>query len=947
MPPRRGRVVLCTCSRCLQANPDGRLIISADQAQHLDRDIQRELRGTGLSSRGNRSSLSPSYHQEQRGEGDRAGGGVEWPSGPSSGSGVGLARRASEAGSDQPVPPEEDPEDEEDRRIPDRVQVQSESDDLPWLRLFMLLILWLSCARGLSKACARIILSFLTDLLLPVYGISAPRNISTVLKQLGHQASMVKFAICSNHDCQRCWRAGVAPESCDLCGTAIFVPESRGRPVQYFHYGSVIEFLQDCFQDPRFEAHVNQWRSRTNRSTLSDIYDGTAWNSDGFLDNRLHLYLSVGIDWFVPFSFGNTASYTIGALSIRVENLPPSMRNQPEFMHVAAILPGPRQTTDAGLVAAMKPLIDDLRKLFEGVEIHTPGYPLPRVLKAKVLMALGDTPARAKLAGFPSHTQHGRWCGYCLADSHTWVESLMRHEAVPPRDPDMHRNAAFVVKETPAARDETIRVHAATWTALYDLPYWRSVTDVPVDAMHVLHLGACKRFWHATLVDGNLLPTQFPIIASVIKSATFPRGLTAIRPTFGTTKGGSPTSDAWSTFARFLLPLVLASHWSETLDIDGQREFNVRHKAFRLPGTAPGVPTPMFRCNVAVRHLVRMGSELSLITHIVQSKELTEARIGLLERTIRDHVFSTASHIDPRWLVPNHHALTHLPNHIRRFGPPREFWFYSMERLNGFLKKTVHNEHHGGELEYAMQANHSLYRTVRTQIRQLKDSDEEKIFRRLLIDEEAQLDPFQVPDGDQEAVVDPAATRPWGKGTPILLVPTVVNAIVTMINSTRGVADPLAAPEFAFAGNVGETMPITSEALNFPYLLVRSVKVSPANARINVAKGASNIIINSNGGYKPARLVSIFEHTYANPRQGQLIRRSYAEVEVFRHVSWPHQHVLEQWAPRLGYHLYNASEPQPGVVPLANIVDTYVSATAKYITEGVDDMFAAALHPQS
>ncbi|KAE8229618.1 hypothetical protein CF326_g5409 [Tilletia indica] len=908
-----------------------------DRRQHMDRDLQRELRGSGSTSH---MGLPRSYlHGQHQRDLDGTLGGTQGS----------LPQMDRASPGQDPDDPQDDPQDGQwqflDDPPPVGPRVQTESDDLPWLRLFMLLLLWLSCARGLSKACARIILSFLTDLLLPVYGIAAPRNIATVLKQLGHQASMTKFAICSNHDCQKCWRMDLAPEACDLCDTPIFVAESRGKPVQYFHYSSVINFLQDCFQDPEFEGQVNQWRSRANRSTLADIYDGNAWNSDGFLDNRLHLYLSIGLDWFVPFSFSNTASYTIGAISVRVENLPPSMRNQPEFMHVAAILPGPRQTSDAGLIAAMKPLIDDLRKLYEGVEILTPGYRLPRVLKAKVLMALGDTPARAKLAGFPSHTQHGRWCGYCLADSNTWVNALMRQEAVVPRDADMHRNAAFVVKATPAARDESIRSHAATWTALYDLPYWRSVTDVPVDAMHVLHLGACKRFWHATLVDGKILPAQFPVVAEVIKSATFPRGLTTIRPTFGTTKGGSPTSDSWSTFARFLLPLVLASHWSDTLDIDGRCEFTVKHKAFREPGLAPGVPTPPFRRNVAVRHLVRMGAELSLITHIVQARELTEARIVLLERTIREHIFATANNIDPRWLVPNHHALTHLPGHIRRFGPPREFWFYSMERLNGLLKKTVHNEHHGGELEYAMQANHALYRTVRTEIRQLKDSDEELIFRRLLIHEDAQLDPFQV-DGDHDHDINlNGVAQPYGKGVPTLLEPTVVNAIATMVNSTRGAADPLAVPEYAWRSN--EEMLISSEASSFPHLLVRSVKVSPTKARINVAKGASNIIIDSNGGRKPARLVSIFEHTYAHPRQGHLIRRSYAEVEVFQLVRWPHQHVLEPWATRLGYQLYTSSDPQPGVVPLANIVDTYVSATAKYITKGVDDMFSASLNPQS
>ncbi|CAD7063388.1 unnamed protein product [Tilletia caries] len=649
--------------------------------------------------------------------------------------------------------------------------VRTESDDVPWLRLFMILVLWLSCARGLSRACANVILVFVRELQLPAHNITSPRHIATVRKQLGHKNSMVK----------------------------------NDRPISYFHYGSVIRFLQECFEDNGFEDLVNHWRDRSHRSTLADIYDGTAWDADGFMHNRLHLRLTLGVDWFTPHSFSNTASYTIGAVSLRIENLPPSMRNRPEYMHVAAVLPGPRQTGEAGLNAALKPLIDELRQLSEGVHIHTPGYPLTRTLRAKLLMALGDTPARAKLAGFPSHSQSGRWCGHCLADSASWVDELA--------------NAG--------AREDTLRSSAATWTALYDLPYWRSVTDVPVDAMHALHLGACKRFWHATLVDGHLLPSQFPIIGEVISSASYPRNLTAIRPNFGTKSGGSPTSDAWSTFARFLLPLVLASHWSEELAIDGSQVFSIQHKSFRPAGLSVGAPTPMFHCTVLVRHLVTMAADLSLMTHIVQQTEFIEARLSELDRVIKDHISSIADHIDPRWPMPNHHALTHLPDHIRRFGPPREFWFYSMERLNGFLKKTLTNEHHGGELEATMQDNHALYRTVQRQIRGLGNSDQENAFRKLLFDQSSSHDPFQR-DTDDLGYSSNVATV-CGKGDPIILEAEIFQGIVTMINDTRGSADPLAVPDAPVHSryqrpegpNGGEALRISYMATSFPSITLR------------------------------------------------------------------------------------------------------------------------------
>ncbi|KAE8227297.1 hypothetical protein CF319_g201 [Tilletia indica] len=932
MAPRRGKLVQCFCSRCVHIDPSGRQIPSSDRRQHLDRDLERELRLPAHARLSPPPLIDADRSNRPRSPSDRSRSLSPERNEQAPGQASSLNRSHSD---DLPAAPEGDV-------TPGRPVVQSESDDLPWLRLFMLLLLWLSCARGLSRACARIILSFLTDLVLPVHNISAPRHISTVRNHLAHQSSLRKFAICPNYDCQACWPVGLTPSDCHLCNTVLFSAENSTKPLKYFHYGSVIAFLQECFQDPEFEVQINHWRTRANRSTLADIYDGTGWDAAGFMDNRLHLYLSIGIDWFVPFSFGNTASYTIGAVTVRIENLPPSMRNQPEFMHVAAILPGPRQTSDDGLVSALRPMIDELRQLYDGIEIHTPGFPLTRTMKAKVLLALGDTPARAKLAGFPSHSQHGQWCGYCHADSHTWVDALMRQETPALRNPDTHRSAAFIVKANPAARDETIRTNAATWTALYDLPYWRSVRDVPVDAMHVLHLGACKRFWHATLVEGGLLPKQFPIVAAVIKSATYPRTITTIRPNFGTPKGGSPTSDAWSTFTRFLLPLVLASHWADTLEIDGHSEFTIRNKAFRPSGLPQGTPTPPFTKNVLVRHLVRMAADLSLITHIVQGKEFTEDRLQLLERLIRDHIFSTATHIDPRWLVSNHHAMTHLPDHIRRFGPPRTFWFYSMERMNGFLKKTLHNEHHSGELEYSMQTNHALFRAVRRQIRAMGDSEEEVIFRRLLVDEDSQLDPFEV-NGEEYLPTSPQA-QTVGEGEPIMLGPSTVSAIVNMVNSTRGAADPIAEPELACPDRAGRIL-IASDAMQFPHMLIKAIRVSPKRSRINIGKGASNIMISSNTGRRAAKLILVFEHTHSNPQTGQLVRQAYAEVEIYQRVEWPRHHVLSSSASRLGYHLYSSTNPQPGVLPLQNIVDTYVSATAEFITNNRAHFFAAELHP--
>ncbi|KAE8183360.1 hypothetical protein CF328_g8209 [Tilletia controversa] len=43
--------------------------------------------------------------------------------------------------------------------------------------------------------------------------------------------------------------------------------------------------------------------------------------------------------------------------------------------------------------------------------------------------------------------------------------------------------------------------------------------------------------------------------------------------------------------------------------------------------------------------------------------------------------------------------MTHIPQHIRRFGPPYHFSAYHFERMNGQLAKTPTNRHRNGEIE--------------------------------------------------------------------------------------------------------------------------------------------------------------------------------------------------------------------------------------------------------
>lgn len=53
-------------------------------------------------------------------------------------------------------------------------------------------------------------------------------------------------------------------------------------------------------------------------------------------------------------------------------------------------------------------------------------------------------------------------------------------------------------------------------------------------------------------------------------------------------------------------------------------------------------------------------------------------------------------------LTPYYHLAQHMESQFLQFGPCYGWWVYAYERNNGWLGRTRHNQHSGGELEATM-----------------------------------------------------------------------------------------------------------------------------------------------------------------------------------------------------------------------------------------------------
>ena len=73
---------------------------------------------------------------------------------------------------------------------------------------------------------------------------------------------------------------------------------------------------------------------------MCDIYDGDTWDHySEFLSVPYNYLLILNVDWVCPFEH---SCYSVGAIYLTIQNLPISIRNNPDIILVG-IIPGPTE----------------------------------------------------------------------------------------------------------------------------------------------------------------------------------------------------------------------------------------------------------------------------------------------------------------------------------------------------------------------------------------------------------------------------------------------------------------------------------------------------------------------------------------------------------------------------------------------------------------------------
>lgn len=159
-------------------------------------------------------------------------------------------------------------------------------------------------------------------------------------------------------------------------------------------------------------------------------------------------------------------------------------------------------------------------------------------------------------------------------------------------------------------------------------------------------------------------------VRSAIKEVVKPTWIDSIPSSFGSAKAGHLKADQWRTLWTIYIPLALISLW------------------------VPGMPTVASNAQEMEEVLENALALASLVT-LACKHTMTEARATRYREFVRVYVEGLKK-LFPGFLLPYHHALFHLFEFFRLFGPIRGWWCFPFERMVGYLQDIPHNHKEGG-----------------------------------------------------------------------------------------------------------------------------------------------------------------------------------------------------------------------------------------------------------
>ncbi|GAU46507.1 hypothetical protein TSUD_285890 [Trifolium subterraneum] len=133
-----------------------------------------------------------------------------------------------------------------------------------------------------------------------------------------------------------------------------------------------------------------------------------------FAKEPRNVRLGLCSDGFTPYTQVSGTPYSCWPIIVTPYNLPPEMCMSKSYMFLAAVIPGPSSPT-VGIDIYLQPLIDDLKRLWEGVVTYDINRKQNFTMKAALMWTINDFPTYGMLSGWGTHGKLA--CPICMMDT--------------------------------------------------------------------------------------------------------------------------------------------------------------------------------------------------------------------------------------------------------------------------------------------------------------------------------------------------------------------------------------------------------------------------------------------------------------------------------------------------------------------------------------------------
>ncbi len=448
------------------------------------------------------------------------------------------------------------------------------------------------------------------------------------------------------------------------------------KPKKRYVYNSVKATLEKFFMRNNFEKQIEEWKLRTTvPGFMFDIYDGHFFKDfkkegedEPFINKDCSLMLSLNVDWFQP---TKSMNYHVGAIYLVINNLPRAERYKQHNLILVGLMPGPNEPSLSDVNHFLRPMVDELIELYEGVIIRTTTNPHGKFVRCALASVNCDIPAAKKVCGFtafnsfvPCHkcadkfpAQRGNPVRRCFSnvDCSSWT----------PRNKETNFQQAKLWKnaQTTTERKKIEQEYGVRWSELHRLQYFDIVRCTIIDGLHNLYLGTAKFMMDYWKTTNNFITSK-----DLFEMGTVEAKKIVVPPQY-TTLGSK-----------------IAANFSG-LKGDEYRSWTIVYSAILLKGRLVGEHMANWMRFVQANHLLSAPS--------ITRKEIDDAHDLLVE-----FVKKNVELYGDNFITPNMHLHLHLKQTILDFGPIYSTWLYSFERANGDIKKIDINFKEGLEFTY-------------------------------------------------------------------------------------------------------------------------------------------------------------------------------------------------------------------------------------------------------